>query len=105
MIYSYNPINDTIPGMEARRTIALTVCTLVIIVSFAAIMGLIVFGGMVEQKKVLIYASIALGPVAMIAVMMGYAAWWLTMFFLSLFSSNEPKPGETQDIRDGWNKK
>lgn len=48
-------------------------------------MGLIVLGGFFSEKDVLLFASLALAPVALVSVMAGYAVWWLVLFLLSLF--------------------
>jgi uncharacterized membrane protein len=52
-------------------------------------MGLLIFGGYFAERHVIVYASIALGPVAAVSVMVGYAVWWLVLFFLSLISSDQ----------------
>jgi hypothetical protein len=52
-------------------------------------MWLLLFGGMFPDKDRLTLASIALGPVAMFAVMAGYAVWWIVMLILHLLGFDE----------------
>lgn len=54
---------------------------------------MLIFGGYVAEHQVIVYASIALGPVAAVSVMLGYAVWWMVLFVLSLILSNE-KPAD-----------
>ncbi len=87
--YICSPINDNIPGMGTRRIIALTVGAVVTLTVFFVVMGAFVFGGLWPEDRVLVFASIALAPVLLIAAIMGYGAWWLVMFILALFSPDE----------------
>jgi hypothetical protein len=64
-------------------------------VAFILAMGLLFFGGSFAGHERLIFVSIALAPVAMFAVMVGYAVWWLVLFILSLFLP-AIKPPENQ---------
>ncbi len=57
-------------------------------------MAILYFGEVFEASHRLIFASIAISPMAMFAVMLGYAVWWLVLFLLTL-----ALPGE--DPRDG----
>jgi hypothetical protein len=75
--------------MERRRAIALTAGGIVTLITFVAAMWLIGFGGMFPDKDPLILLSVALAPIAMLSVMMGYAVWWLVLFLLTLFGSDE----------------
>lgn len=61
-------------------------------------MGLIVLGGFFSEKDVLILASLALAPVALVSVMAGYAVWWLVLFLLALFL---PDGSEGSAMSDG----
>jgi uncharacterized BrkB/YihY/UPF0761 family membrane protein len=71
--------------MTSRQAIALTAGAVTTVVVFILAMALLFFGGIFAERERLIYVSIALGPVAMFAVMVGYAVWWLVLFLLSLF--------------------
>ena len=71
--------------MTPRQTIALTAGAVTTFVVFIPAMALLYFGGYFGDHERLVYVSIALGPVAMFAVMIGYAVWWLVLFLLSLF--------------------
>jgi NADH:ubiquinone oxidoreductase subunit 6 (subunit J) len=75
--------------MERRRAIALFVGGIATLTVFVVTMWLLAFGGLFPGKDRLIVLSVALGPVAMLSVMMGYAVWWLVMFLLTLISSDE----------------
>lgn len=75
--------------MGPRRIIALTAGAVVTIITFVVIMGLLIFGGIIAEDRVILYASFALGPVAMFSVMLGYAVWWMILFLLSLFLPEE----------------
>jgi hypothetical protein len=65
---------------------------------FVGAMGLIIFGGYFVEKEVLVLASLALAPVALISVMAGYSAWWLILFLLALFF---PDGSESSAVSDG----
>lgn len=73
--------------MERRRLISLVVGGIVTIVVFIVGMWVIAFGGLLPANDRLIMTSVALAPMAMISVCVGYAAWWATMFFLTLFGA------------------
>ena len=75
--------------MERRRAIALFVGGIVTLAVFIVTMWLLAFGGLFPGKDRLIVLSVALGPVAMLSVMIGYAVWWLVIFLLTFFSSDE----------------
>ncbi len=45
---------------------------------------LLVFGGYYSGNELIVFVSLALAPVLMAAVMLGYAVWWLVLFLLSL---------------------
>ena len=80
--------------MTTRRIIALSAGAITTLVSFTAGMAILYFGEVFEASHRLIFASIAISPVAMFAVMLGYAVWWLVLFLLTL-----ALPGE--DPQDG----
>jgi NADH:ubiquinone oxidoreductase subunit 6 (subunit J) len=65
--------------------IALIVGAVVTLTVFVLAMAALVFGDYFSERELLFYVSIALGPVAMISVMVGYAVWWLVVFLLTLF--------------------
>lgn len=83
--------------MTRTQIIALTAGAITTLIVFVAAMWLLVFGGLFPEKHRLIFVSIALGPVAMISVMVGYAVWWLVMFVLSLFSPAGQSSGKNSD--------
>lgn len=64
----------------------------------AGAMGLILLGNYFPEKELLIFASLALAPVTLIAVMVGYAVWWLVLFLATLLC---PDGSETSTLRDG----
>ena len=78
--------------MTTRAIVALAAGAVTTIVAFTAAMLLLIFGGYFADHERLVYVSIALGPVAMLAVMLGYAVWWMVLFLLSLVLSTERPP-------------
>jgi hypothetical protein len=51
---------------------------------FAGAMWLAIFGGLVATEHTMLFISIALGPIAAVAVIAGYLVWWLVLFLLTL---------------------
>jgi hypothetical protein len=78
--------------MMNRHTIALAIGTIITFSVFFAAIGLLVFGEYFSERDKLIYLSIALGPVAMMSVMLGYAVWWLALFLMSLILPGSASP-------------
>lgn len=78
--------------MTPRVIVALAAGAVAAIAAFVIAMLLLIFGGYFAEHERLVYVSIALGPVAMVAVMIGYAVWWMVLFVLSLFLSSERPP-------------
>jgi len=72
-------------NMTGRQIIALAAGAITTVIAFVAAMALLIFGGYYTGNELLVFVSIALAPVLMVAVMVGYAVWWLVMFLLSLF--------------------
>ncbi len=70
--------------MTKRQIIALSAGAITALVTFAVVMAFLFFGGFFEASHRLIFASIAISPMAMFAVMLGYAVWWLVLFLLTL---------------------
>ena len=62
---------------------------------FVFCMVLLIFGDYFAGRDRLVLVSIALGPVAMVSVMVGYAVWWAVLFLLTLLL-----PEEQHDRRD-----
>jgi hypothetical protein len=83
--YIYRSINDNMANMTGRQIIALAAGGITTVIAFVAIMALLIFGGYYAGNELLVYVSIALAPVLLVAVMVGYAVWWLVMLLLSLF--------------------
>lgn len=67
-----------------RQTVALAIGTIITFSVFFAAIALLVFGEYFSNRDLLVYLSIALGPIAMVSVMVGYAAWWLALFLMTL---------------------
>lgn len=87
MIYLFSWINDNISSMNYGRVIALAAGGLVAVLALGAGLGLLYFGGIVPEHDRLIVTSIALAPLAMVAVMIGYGVWWGMVFLFALFHS------------------
>jgi hypothetical protein len=71
--------------MTGRQIIALAAGAITTVIAFVAAMALLIFGRYYAGNELLVFVSIALAPVLMVAVMVGYAVWWLVMLLLSLF--------------------
>lgn len=78
--------------MDTKRYIALIVGALVTLFVFSASLIMLVFGDFFKNNEVLIYVSIAVAPLAMVSVMVGYAVWWLVLFLLALLSPQAKRP-------------
>ncbi|MGB6066037.1 MAG: hypothetical protein WBG50_14650 [Desulfomonilaceae bacterium] len=85
--------------MNTRQIIALAAGATIMIVAFIAAMVLLIFGGFYPDNELLVFVSIAIAPVAMFAVMAGYAVWWLVMFLLTLILPDYSPGEEQQSIR------
>ena len=72
-------------NMTGRQIIALAAGAITTVIAFVVAMALLILGGYYTGNELLVFVSIALAPVLMVAVMVGYAVWWLVMFLLSLF--------------------
>jgi hypothetical protein len=82
--YIYGPINDNMANMTRRQIIALAAGTITMVIVFIAAMALLIFGGYYSGNELIVFVSICIAPVLMVAVMVGYAVWWLVMLLLSL---------------------
>lgn len=71
-------------NMTGRQIIALAAGGVTTVIAFVAAMALLIFGGYYEGNHLIVFVSIALAPLLMVAVMVGYAVWWFVMFVLSL---------------------
>lgn len=78
--------------MTRTRTIALIAGAIATLAVFLLAMALLIFGGYLSQREILVHVSIALGPVAVVSVMVGYAVWWLVVFLISLFANKAGPP-------------
>jgi len=70
--------------MTTRRIVALSAAAVTTLVAFVAGIALLYFGNVFEASHRLVFASIAISPLAMFAAMLGYAVWWLVLFVLTL---------------------
>jgi uncharacterized membrane protein len=85
--YLFSWINDNISCMNHGRVIALAAGAVVTVLVLGAGLALLYFGGIVPENDRLIVTSIALAPLAMVAVMIGYGVWWGVVFLFALFNS------------------
>jgi len=76
--------------------VALAAGAVTAIAAFTAAMLLLTFGGYFADHERLVCVSIAIGPVAMLAVMIGYAVWWMVLFILSLVLTSERPPQDRE---------
>lgn len=77
--------------MSRTQIIALTAGAATALFVLGAALWLMMFGGIVPEKDRFVMVFVALGPLAMCSVMVGYAVWWLVMFVLSLFGTDRPE--------------
>jgi hypothetical protein len=78
--------------MTWTRTIGLIAGGVTTVAVFVLAMMLLLSGGYLSKQEALVHVSIALGPVAVVSVMVGYAVWWLVVFLLSLFAREAGPP-------------
>lgn len=88
----FRRFNDNISAMAPRRIIALSAGGVTTIAVFVTAMALLFFGEYVAAHERLFYTFMALGPVAMLSVMVGYAVWWLVLFILTLILPSQKSP-------------
>ncbi|MGC8658381.1 MAG: hypothetical protein ACP5U1_04845 [Desulfomonilaceae bacterium] len=65
----------------------LLIAAIVALGSFSAIMSSFFHENFLESGYGIVWASLVIGPVAMVSSMLGYAAWWLAKFLIALFSN------------------
>ncbi len=70
--------------MTGRYTLALIFGAITTLSVFAGAIWLALFGGMVETDHTILFLSIALGPIAAVAVIAGYLVWWMVVFLITL---------------------
>ncbi len=83
-------------SMGRNRWIALVAGAVGTAAVFTAIMLMLIFGSAFAEKDRMVLVFVALGPVAVIAVMVGYSVWWGVLFLLTLFVD------EKRDDRPPW---
>jgi hypothetical protein len=76
-------------SMEWRQIIPLTMAAVVTFVSFIAGLLILIYGDFFKQNEILIYVSIAIGPLAVSATAIGYAVWWFATFIITLLVSGK----------------
>jgi hypothetical protein len=91
--YIYLSINANMANMTNRQIIALAAGAVTMVIAFAAAMALLIFGGYYAGNELIVFVSIALAPVLMVAVIVGYAVWWFVTFLLSLFLPDDRSGG------------
>ncbi len=64
--------------------LAMVVGGITTLVVFVGALWLVMFGGIVETDHIILFLSIGLGPIAVVAVIAGYLVWWLALFLLTL---------------------
>jgi hypothetical protein len=72
----------------------MTVGGITALVVFAGALWLAVFGGIIQTDHKILFVSIALGPIAVVAVIAGYLVWWMALFLLTLIL---PRAHDTSD--------
>ncbi len=77
--------------MTNLRVISLITGGISATAAFVVAYYLLLYGGYIPERSLLVYASVALGPILMISVMVGYGVWWFTLFVLTLIGFKEDK--------------
>lgn len=85
--------------MTRTQIVALTAGALTALLVLGAALWLMIFGDVFPEKERLVMVFVALGPLAMCAVMAGYALWWLVMFMLTLLGLHQTR--QTDDEESG----
>lgn len=77
--------------MSRNKIIAISLGGLAAAATFIAGMWMMIFGAMFPQSDVLFAVSLAISPLAVVAVVVGYLVWWVCLFLLTLLWV-EPNP-------------
>ncbi len=84
--------------MSRNRLISIAIGGLVTIVTFVAGLWIIVFGAMFPQSDLIFVISLAISPLAVVAVVAGFLVWWICLFFLTLiFGDSDSNPDSKLD--------
>jgi hypothetical protein len=75
--------------MDKKRLVASIAGAAVFLTVLGAGIWIMIFGGIWPEDKIILYGSILLAPLCLIAAMLGYGVWWGLMFALHLFSSED----------------
>lgn len=88
--------------MTRTRIIALTAGAITTFVVFGTALWIMIVGDVFPEKERFVMIFVALAPLAMCSVMVGYAAWWLVMFLLILcgFDSGTVSVAGEKDRKD-----
>ncbi|MEW6136953.1 MAG: hypothetical protein AB1733_01890 [Thermodesulfobacteriota bacterium] len=70
--------------MTRTRIIALTAGAVTTFVVLGTALWIMIFGDVFPEKERFVMIFVALAPLAMCSVMVGYAVWWLAVFLLTL---------------------
>jgi hypothetical protein len=70
--------------MDRRRIISLVFGGVATLVTLVVALAMLVYRGYYHDHERIFIVSVALGPVAMVSVMVGYGVWWAVMFLMSL---------------------
>ncbi len=71
--------------MSPRRIISLVFGGAATLATMVVALWLLVYGGLYQGGERIIFVSIALAPVVLASVMVGYGVWWGVLFLLTLF--------------------
>jgi hypothetical protein len=82
--------------MTRTRLAGLIAGAIVTIAVFSGLLYLMLYGGFVESNHIMLFVSIALGPVAAVSVIAGYLVWWLVLFLLTLLNPDSTGRSDPQ---------
>lgn len=61
--------------------------------TFATGLWMMIFGSLFPQSDLIFVVSLAISPLAVVAVVAGFLVWWISLFLLTLIwsdSTNDP---------------
>lgn len=79
--------DDNILKMSRNRIISLCLGGIVAVVTFATGLWMMIFGALFPQSDLIFVVSLAISPLAVVAVVAGFLVWWICLFLLTLLWS------------------
>ena len=80
--------DDNIWKMSRNRAISLFLGGIVAAATFATGLWMMIFGSLFPQSDLIFVVSLAISPLAVVAVVAGFLVWWICLFLLTLIWSD-----------------